>query len=475
MKKWTRLIIDVDYSPSDPGTNNWFCDRTDYDKADVTAGKILPYKDSGGLFRSIRVVEASDAEVVLEYCGKQYSLTPESCTRKLDEDGRDYTNFYLYVSLKVEYVIENTREFFRQFQTRDQMARLSKEDIRQFEASDDPCAKFVLGRWHLVTMPEEDSLQIAEKNIREAVTAGIADAFNMLSLMYANGDTAEDRVDLEESAHLRDEALRLGSEAASLRYARNRISGILLAPEEPEVVAREIETLLAEDPEPNPEWYSVLAYAYETLGRDEDSRKAYKTGTEKGCLRCWAELAYWFREHGMEKEYENTMYEGMSKGCPACFMLSADRTEEEYEEKTPELKRHFTRWLTDNLERGLELCEGTCAYYLAYNYFYGALGFEKDGRKAGYYLDRGMLLGDSYCYSFAADILEMYDPSDQDKRDAAVYRLKALRLGNDSVQSKVIIAYRRGLLNKYQDEIEKYWLPDEYEPDGDDGRWDAYA
>ena len=163
MKKWTRLIIDVDYSPSDPGTNNWFCDRTDYDKADVTAGKILPYKDSGGLFRSIRVVEASDAEVVLEYCGKQYSLTPESCTRKLDEDGRDYTNFYLYVSLKVEYVIENTREFFRQFQTRDQMARLSKEDIKQFEASDDPCAKFVLGRWHLVTIPEEDSLQIAEK------------------------------------------------------------------------------------------------------------------------------------------------------------------------------------------------------------------------------------------------------------------------------------------------------------------------
>ena len=156
-------------------------------------------------------------------------------------------------------------------------------------------------------------------------------------------------------------------------------------------------------------------------------------------------------------------------------MLSADRTEEEYEEKTPELKRHFTRWLSGNLERGLELSEGTCAYYLAYYYFYGALGFEKDGRKAGYYLDRGMLLGDSYCYSFAADILEMYDPSDQDKRDAAVYRLKALRLGNDSVQSKVIIAYRRGLLNKYQDEIEKYWLPDEYEPDGDDGRWDAYA
>jgi hypothetical protein len=57
-----------------------------------------------------------------------------------------------------------------------------------------------------------------------------------------------------------------------------------------------------------------------------------------------------------------------------------------------------------------------------------------------------------------------------------VYRLKALRLGDESAQSKVIIAYRRGLLKEYQDEIEKYWLPDNYDDyEEDDSRWDPYV
>jgi hypothetical protein len=70
----------------------------------------------------------------------------------------------------------------------------------------------------------------------------------------------------------------------------------------------------------------------------------------------------------------------------------------------------------------------------------------------------------------------MGTPSKEDKQDAAVYRLKALRLGDESAQSKVIIAYRRGLLKKYQDEIEKYWLPEDYDDyEEDDSRWDPYV
>lgn len=476
MKTWSQLVIDVDYSPSDPGINKCFCERTEYAKSELEAGKVLTYKDPGNLFGRIAVKEVDGDKVVLVYGGTEYTLSAEHSYRRLDENGRDYTNFELNVHLPLQYVIENTPAFFRQFQTRTQMTRLSESDIKLFEASDDPCAKFVLGRWHLVTMPKEDSKQIAEKYIREAVNAGIADAYNTLSLMYANGDTAEDRVDLEESARLRDEAIRHGSEAAMLRYARNRVAGILLAPEEPGKVAAEIEKRIQDESDLNNEWYPVLGYAYETLGKDTEARRAYETGIEKGCLRCWSDLAFWFRNHDMEKEYEDTMSKGMLKGCATCFMLFADLPEEKFESKTPDLKRHFTRWLREHLERGLELGEETCAYFLAYNYYYGAYGFEKDGKEAGKYLERGMSLGDTYCYSFTADILEMYQPSDQDKMDAAVFRLKALRLGDDSVQSKVIIAYRRGLLNKYQDEIEQYWLPEDYNDyEEDDSRWDAYV
>ena len=82
-------------------------------------------------------------------------------------------------------------------------------------------------------------------------------------------------------------------------------------------------------------------------------------------------------------------------------------------------------------------------------------------------------MGDASCFSFSADILESEDPSEDDLRDAARLRLRSLRLGNESVREEVIEAYRAGLLQAYEDEIEQYWLPEE--PDGDDGRWDAYV
>ena len=476
MKCWSQLIIDVDYSPADPGINNWFCESTKYYKADLVAGKKLSYKDPGGLFGGITVKEVDDSKVVLSYGGEDYTLREGQSHRRLAEGGRDYTNFELNTYLVLDFVIENTPAFFRQFQTREQLLKLSARDIQLFEASDDPCAKFVLGRWHRVLMPKEDSAQLAEKYIREAVAAGIANAYDTLSIMYANADTAEDRVDLEESARLRDEAIRLGSEAARMRYARNRIAGILLAPEEPAKVAEEIEQLLKEDDDINPEWYSILGYAYETLGKVKEAGKMYEEGVKHGCLRCYCELACWYQEQGDKEGYDRTMDAGMKAGCGFCYTYHADLDEEEYQKKTPELKRHFTRYIKDHLERGVELADGICAYFLAYHYFYGTLGFEQDSKEVYRYLEKGMSWGDSNCYGFLADILEMGEPSDQDRKDAAVFRLKALPLGDESAQSKVIIAYRRGLLREYQDEIEQYWLPEDYDDyEEDDSRWDPYV
>lgn len=476
MKNWSQLIIDVDYSPSDPGINNWFCESTKYNKADLQAGKKLSYEDPGGLFGGITVKEVDDSKVVLSYGGEDYTLREGQSHRRLAEDGRDYTNFELNTYLVLDFVIENTPAFFRQFRTREQLLELSDRDIQLFEASNDPCAKFVLGRWHYVLMPREDSARLAEKYIREAVDAGIPDAYNTLSIMYADGDTAEDKVDLEESARLRDEAIRLGSEAARMRYARNRIAGILLAPEEPAKVAEEIERMFREDKDPAPEWYSILGYAYDTLGKGKEAGAMYREGIEHGCLRCYYELALWHQQQGNEEEYDKLMEEGKNAGCGFCFTLHADLDEDEYQKKTPELKRHFTRYIKEQLQRGMKLADGTCAYFLAYNYFYGTLGFEQDSNEVYRCLERGMAWGDFTCYSFLADILEIGKPSDQDRKDAAVYRLKALRHGDESAQSKVIIAYRRGLLKEYQDEIEKYWLPDNYDDyEEDDSRWDPYV
>ena len=99
-KTWDKLVIDVDYSPSDPGINNFFCERTPYERADVTAGRRLPYDDPGGLFGSIYVKEVDDSGVTLVYHEEEVTLNREKSVKKLDTGGRNYTNFYLHVYLQ---------------------------------------------------------------------------------------------------------------------------------------------------------------------------------------------------------------------------------------------------------------------------------------------------------------------------------------------------------------------------------------
>ncbi len=100
MKKWSTLYIDVDYCPSDPGIRNWFCDRTPFSPEEVKPGKKLNYEDSGGLFSVITVVEAEPNKVVLRYRDKEFTIHEGKTTVKLDEGGRNYTNFLLHAWLE---------------------------------------------------------------------------------------------------------------------------------------------------------------------------------------------------------------------------------------------------------------------------------------------------------------------------------------------------------------------------------------
>lgn len=100
MRQWTRLVIDVDYHPCDPGMNNWFCERTAYAKSDLKVGMPLRYKDPGELFGGIRLLELTDEGVVLAYGDHQYGLSLDYPYGPLDQAGRDYTEFELNVYLE---------------------------------------------------------------------------------------------------------------------------------------------------------------------------------------------------------------------------------------------------------------------------------------------------------------------------------------------------------------------------------------
>lgn len=472
-KPLNDLLIDVDYHPCDPGNSTWYCERTRIRKDALLPGKYLRFKDPGGLFSAIKVVEANDDALVISYEGDTFTLDRDNPARTLDEDGRDYTEFELNVSARFAIRVENTPAFFRRFSLRGEVAQLTPADIDCLKDSDDPCAKYLLGRWHIIMAPEnEASAGIAEGLFREAADAGIADAVASLSTLYAHGMTEEDRVDLDESARLRDKAIGMGSETAVIRYARNRICGSWLAPEEPEAVAAEIEERIGTEADINPEWYSVLGFAYEILGKDE-AEDMYRMGIEKGCVRCYGELAMWYEERGNREEYRRWMEAGIEKGCGICFLLDCDYPEDKFEEFGEADRALLSNQVRDRLERGLKLGEEPCAYWLGLNYYHGYLGFPKDGRKGSHYLSKAIDMGDGFSCKTVAEILEC-DPDDVDRKIAARLRLYALRRGCNSEREKVMQAYRDGLLDEYKEEIEQYWLEDD-EPEDDPGRWDAYV
>jgi TPR repeat protein len=474
MKRLGDFLIDVDYHPCDPGNTTWYCERTRIPREGLVPGKPLHYDDPGNLFGAIRVLEVSDDALVIAYGDETYTLDREHASFLLDEDGRDYTEFELRVFARFAIPVENTPGFFRRYAARNEVAQLTPTDIDYLKDSDDPCAKYLLGRWYTITAPEDEaSAGIAEGLYREAAEAGIADALDSLAVLYALGATAEDRVDLPEAERLWNKAIEMGSETALLRRMRHRICGIWLAPEEPEAVLEEIGERIQADAGLDPEWYSVLGYAYDVLGRDDAAEEAYRTGIEKGCVRCYGELAFWYKERGKVEEYRRWMEAGMEKGCGICFLLDNDYPEDAFEKLGDTDKARLADRVRARLEKGLALGEGACAYWLGFNYYYGCLGFPKDAEKGSRYLAKGIDMGDGFSCVSVAEILDC-DPDDVDREIAAKLRLTALRAGIDTEKENVIQAYRDGLLDDYKEEIEEYWLEDDdYEDDR--GQWDAYV
>jgi len=474
MKEWTHFIVSVNYSPADPGNTTWHSEETRINRDKMLAGQSWTYRNPGDVFAPIKIVEVREDGLVISYGKNEHYLSAEYGAGhvQLDKDGKDYTNFELYVWLEAVVQPENTPEFYRYYLNTSRIGRFRHEDIKLLKESDEPCAKYVLGRWYYcIEGNGEESMRKAEKLLREAAAAGIADAVAMLSVMYFLGDTKEDRVDYDEATRLLEKAIEMGSELAAIKYARHRLYGIYLADEEPDVVAREIEGKIRSGTDISPEWYSVLGDAYWVMDNPK-AEQVYKTGIEKGSIRCYGDLAVLYKERGNIDEKIKWMKLGMKKGDSFCYMIDYNYSEEE-------LKRYGKlgkgTYLTTryNLERGMALGESTCAYILGQNYYYGYMGFSQDTDKSIDYLWRGVYMGNSSSCALMADILETDNPLKNSFKKAAKLRLSALRRGEDSVREKVIQAYHDGLLDEYKNEIEKYWLYDDYEDD--DGRWDAYV
>lgn len=460
---WNTIIIDVDYWPSDPGSTRVYTERTVVNRKDLKIGQTIRYDDPSDLMPSIKVIDMDDEGITL--------ATPEMTVHlpdfkgnkqaKLAEDGRNYTNFELWVNLKTCIEVTHDLTFLRKFYHANQIAMLSETDLDVLRDADDPYAKYAYARWLVIKNPEKGSFAKAYHLYEEAEEGGCIDATIGLSFMYDSGDAGV--VDKKLAITLRNKALNQGSEWAALIYARNRIAGYN-AEAEPEKVVEEIKQRIATEENLYPEWYDVLAFAYDQLGDKENAKKVYRKAVDNNVVASYAHLAMIYKEEGDDANYRKWMLEGIDKGNGLCCMLDADMAEEDFLALPKDERETLHMAVLQRLARGVVLCEGVCAYFQACNYYYGELGFEQDFEAAMEAATKGYTLGDPFSCTLIADMSEENGDTHEilklDEGQTAFMRLEALRYGDESQLDAVVKAYRKGLYKgPIAEEVEREWLP----------------
>lgn len=464
---WYKIIIDVDYSPSDPGCRDNYCERTERLIKDLKVGQSVGYNDPSGILPSIKLVGIDEKGVVLQSAGMTVRLPDFKGNRfsKLAEAGRDYTNFQLWVSVVEAIDITHDLNFLRRFSRNSQIMRLTRADIEVLSSSEDPYAMYGYASWLAANNNNSNDIIKAFDLYAKAAEEGCVDALMGESLLWGNGIGGI--MDSQLAADLRDEAVAKGSELAAMCQARNRIAGFN-ANKEPEKVLEEIKQRIATDTDLNPRWYSIMAFAYENLDDTEKAKQMYQKAIECGAEEAYFFLAFHYKNEGDTDTYRKLMLEGIEKGCALCHILDADMDEEEFYKLSLTKQRELSREVSKRLERGIQLGEGLCAYYLAFNYYHGDLGFKRDINMAFKYANEGYRLCDAYTCNLIIDMQDDKTPEGckLDAEEIAYMRLEALRYGDDDQLAKVVKAYNEGLYPEeaVQEEIRREWLPKYIKP-----------
>ena len=365
--------------------------------------------------------------------------------------------------------------------------RLTKEDVELLQKMSDKgdiFAAYGLGRWLYYNAPTDTAMREAEQLFLSSKKY-IPDALAAYALMWRYGETKENIMDLEESQKLLQAALKRGSERAAQQLARTRIFG-LFCEAEPEKVAQEIVQRLNESDDIDPMWYTLLAYAYEQRGRNDDAIKQYELSTTKGQLDDYFYMACLYKQRGNVALHDSLMEKGIQEGSGLCCIFGADMDEEDFKQLSNYQGRRHHEEVEANLHIGLKRGDGWCAYNLWYLTYYAQLAFYGNEAEWSAYLKRGVQLGNPNCMMQVAELAENGEwPEEMSPYDIGELWLRSARYSPDDEDAL------RGLLRvndptfllRHKGELEKYWVPKfneligetETTQDDDDGRFDAWA
>lgn len=363
---------------------------------------------------------------------------------------------------------EEARRYFMIIPNTDtRLFRLSQEQIELVQKVADrgyPLGQYVLGRYHQVVGPDNDSVRKAAELLQAAADNGIADAYCALATMRLQGYFGP--VDMETYYLLMDKALDEGSPLAIKCRLKDMIVGAHGLKANPKKVIDIIvnEIFIDEDSEKAYSFlHAVLGDAYSAMDNKAKADDCYEKAIDLGYFEAYAPR-FLNKIAGPDIEfYRETLSMFLDFGCdekdPDSFMYRALENMHFYEKKKDEQKAAATLKIKEDLEEAVALGQGKAAYYLGSCYYNGLYGFEEDDNKAWQWYNKGVNMEDGFSYGGMAQMVEDgICPDGLPENFCEICRLNGLRRGNNDLLEEVLKAYQSGKLKDYAEEIENVYL-----------------
>lgn len=375
------------------------------------------------------------------------------------------------------------------------LAPQTVELIEEYAGRNDKFALFALGRYHLCTMVDEDSLEKAKEYTGKAHALGLPEATAALAQMYFYGDFGI--MDRTKARALLANALDKNCDYAAELHLRNIIFGLNGYEEDQEKALGFIGDLIAGDirrlgeGEENPLWYYLKGCSECQSEGYPAAIDSFRKAADMGVVMAWSDVAIACSHNaGGELMDRNTFIKsleyGKSRRDVMCCYLYAISGVDGYDD-FPEWKKMLEKErLIVNLEYAFSMGSSFAAETLGDIYFYGSYDIDADDAKAWQWYAQGALLNNVDCYEKMFDMVRNhYIDEDENFRD--MLALQGARLESKKLIGETVIAYTYGRLTEFAAEIEQYYEPvfdgpeddeDCASGDGlpdDDGRFDAYV
>ena len=340
------------------------------------------------------------------------------------------------------------------------------EKVKEVADKDYALGQYVLGRYHQVVKPEDDSYALAKQLLEKSVEGGIPDAYWALAMLYLYGYYG--LVDMDTFNEYIDNAIDKGSPMALKQRIHDMIFGEHGQKAEPKKVIGLIDNYLGQNEENEakfPFMLALLGDAYRKVGNKDKADECYEKAIDLGYFEASA-ARFENRVEGPDKDFYRETFSfilsfAKDEQASRCFLLSALENAYHYDiEKKEEKRQQFAEKIKADLETAYKLGEGDAAYYLGLYSYEGSHGFEQSNKEAWHWFGKGQMLESGLAFVGGARIFnDGNKPKDLPGNYAEICQLSALRRGIKEMLPAVVEAYKAGKLDDFAEEVEKNYVP----------------